>query len=246
MKKHNFLKNLALSAVIILYVIYQYRFSLFGEKIDMPVAEMLKYNILGPMTQEETNMVMALEGIAFMVYFHFIFGTYISRFFEHMPAYRFSRIGDRGRWFLGKCAELFVWTVVYVFFYLGSHLWAITRVTTALVDEEVRAMFVILWIICVALCYTFAILINLFQIIWNKLIGFVVCYTGILFCLVLPMATLNFALQFINPFTYMQILEERNGWLWAKLIYLGLLAIGAVVAGTIFVKKYDISLKEVD
>lgn len=246
MKIRRMLINLGKIALIVLYVFYRYRFSIFGEIGDTSVAGRLKYDILGPMTQNETNMVLALEDIAFMVYFHFLFGGYISNYFEHMPAYYFSRVADKCRWFLRKCAELFIWTVIYVFLYIGSSFLIITKITTAPVNPEAINIFAILCIICVALCYGYAILINLCHIIWNKVIGFVVCYTGILFCLLLPMVTLNFGLQFINPFAYMQILDEMDGWLYAKLAYLILLAIIAVIAGARFIRKYDISLKEVD
>ena len=246
MKTREFIKNCLKVSLIIGYVWYRARFALFGEPSDAPIHEMLKYNILGAMTEKETNMVLALEGILFLLYFHLIFGTYISKHFENMPSYYFSRIANKKKWFLGMVVKLFSWSVVYVFLYLGSELMVVRRLSRAAMDDNAVVLFILLWTICTILCFWGAVLINIFSIIWNKIIGFVVFYVVVLFCLLLPNVTLDFTIQFFNPFSYMDMFEKMDHWLWTKMLYLTVLMIGAVIYGVKFLGTYDISLKEVD
>jgi len=116
-------KNIGKTFLILPIAIYPFLSQLFSEPNDTGVTELLIGSILGSITEGDiTKVVFVVGKMGYLLVFHLLFGTYISKHFSYMPGYYFSRIHNRCTWFLKQCLSLFLYAGWYVFLFLGSTL----------------------------------------------------------------------------------------------------------------------------
>lgn len=114
-------------------------------------------------------------------------------------------------------------------------------------DQEAWRCFLIMLAVCVSLLWLTTLIINLGIIVWKTGRGFAGCWIGIIMLEFIAKETLHIPwISFVNPMSYSGVFNMSSGQLLMKILYLFLLAVMVAVCGTVFLKKYDITLREVD
>lgn len=114
-------------------------------------------------------------------------------------------------------------------------------------DQETWRCFFILLAVCVSLLMLTTLVVNLGIIFGKTGVGFLGCWVGIIILEIIAKGTLrNPWLSFINPMSYSGVLAMETVEVQAKILYLYSLTVVVAVGGTVLLKNYDISLREVD
>jgi hypothetical protein len=116
----------------------------------------------------------------YLLLFHLLFGTYVSRHFTYMPSYYFSRISNRKSWFGKKFRTLMFYAGGYLIWYLGATFLGCCLISSGKADDQAWRCLGIMFGICYFLLILSTLLINISIILWKSGIGFLLCWMGIL------------------------------------------------------------------
>lgn len=241
-------KNIGKTFLILPIALYSFLPQMGIGRIDTSVTELLIGTIFGRITDgDSSNLVIVVGKLAYLLLFHLLFGTYISKYFTYMPSYYFSRISNRCAWFGKQCFFLLCFALWYALLFLGSSFWGCCMISSEKPDQESWYCFFIMFVVCVSLLWLTTLIINLGIIVWKTGRGFSGCWIGIILLELIAKETFhNPWISFMNPMSYFDVLHMSFGQVLLKILYLFLLAIIVAVCGTVFFHKYDITLREVD
>lgn len=241
-------KNIGKTFLILPIALYSFLPQMGVGKIDTSVTELLINTVFGRITDGDySNLVIVVGKLVYLLVFHLLFGSYISRHFTYMPSYYFSRISHRCEWFGKQCFFLLCYALWYALLFLGSSFWGCCMVSLKKPDQETLRCFFIMFAVCVSLLWLTTLIINLGIILWKTGMGFLGCWVGIILLEVIAKAAIhNPWISFMNPMSYSDVFYMSSGQVLMKISYLFFLAIIVAVCGTVFFHKYDITLREVD
>lgn len=238
------LKNIGKTFLILPIVLGSFLPQMVVGRIDTSVTELLISTVFG---RSSDNLVIVVGKLVYLLLFHLLFGTYISRHFTYMPSYYFSRIPHRCEWFEKQCFFLLCYALWYALLFLGSSFWGCCMISSEKLDKEAWRCFLIMFAVCVSLLWLTTLIINLGIILWKTGMGFLGCWVGIILLEVIAKAAIhNPWISFMNPMSYSDVFYMSSGQALMKISYLFFLAIIVAVCGTVFFHKYDITLREVD
>lgn len=237
-------KNIGKTFLIVPFAIGSFLPQMGVGRIDAGVTELLISTVYGRIAD---NLVIVVGKLGYLLLFHLLFGNYISRYFTHMPSYYFVRVSHRCEWFGKQCIYLFCYALLYALLFLGSSFWGCCMISAQKPDQEAWRCFLIMLAVCVCLLWLTTLIINLGIIVWKTGRGFAGCWIGIIMLEFIAKETLHIPwISFVNPMSYSGVFNMSFGQLLMKILYLFLLAVMVAVCGTVFLKKYDITLREVD
>lgn len=241
-------KNLGKTFLIIPVAIYQFLPLVSGERTDASVTQLLIGAVFGQISDGDySNLILIVGKLVYLFMFHLLFGTYISGHFTNMPAYYFARISHRCVWFGKQCLFLFFYALWYALLFLGGSFWGCCMTSSEKPDQETWHCFFILLAVCVSLLMLTTLVVNLGIIFGKTGVGFLGCWVGIIILEIIAKGSLrNPWISFINPMSYSGVLVLKSVEVQAKILYLYSLTVVVAVGGTVLLKNYDISLREVE
>lgn len=233
---------------VVPYVICISAFHLLSEPSERLVSDIFLGELMGQ-TQADGIMLflLTMENLGFLLLFHMLFGTFISEKFSHAPAYVFSRITRRGSWFLGQCLRLMLIAGVYTALQLGTHIWICSRMSLLGIDERTWELAGITWIVFVCLLIMTSIPLNILAVARGTMPAFLIVYCVLVILAYLAVQTVgNPLLSMWNPLCYAQLFSEGRMQRLVQICYYLVLAAAVCAYGTVFIRGYDITLKEAD
>jgi len=242
-------KNIAKTFLIVPIVAYPFLGYLFSEPFETDLTKALRLQVFWQGTSENgfTNVVVIIGSLVYMLVFHLLFGTYISRHFMYMPSYFFARIYSRRRWLLRQSLYLSFYVLWYIFLFMACSLIGCDLVTLGEPDAETYRTFWIMYAACASLLLFTTFLINFGIILWKSAVGFAGCWILLIFLSALAgFYTENGPLVFLNPLSYATLFDMPMSYVVAKMAYQFLLSAALVLAACRYLKTYDITLREVD
>lgn len=208
--------------------------------VFIPVEEYFAGFYVGRVTEGDiTTIVFAMENITFVLLFIILFGNSISEKTQHVPAYFFTRVRDRGKWFAGECVRLSGTAVVYVLLYCMVNLLISLVLTGAYPNRRLAWEFIFFFLVSAALVIMMTVLANILTLKLGTAPAFICVCILVLGLCILAISCQNPILNYINPMRYAQ---SGDAGLWlrtAKVIYDYMLALLVCIAGALYLHRRD-------
>ncbi len=215
--------------------------SMTSENVDNSVSELFKYSLIGSITSgDNTQFVFVIESLSFLIFFVVLYGNIIHRNFCVAADYRFSRISNRWLWYVRECMHLLGVTFVYSFFYLIIKLMIAINISVYECDWIAIKYFLMFlcWMCCLNIIFT--LVVNMVALIKGTNFSMLAFSILVVVFVSLAIATSLYKIpSFINP------LSINLKWLpWIKVVYLLGIAVVISVLYGLYIRIYDIGVKE--
>ena len=222
-----------------------------GRKLEMPVAELFLQEIFsGNPSRIHTNIVMMMFGMFEIVVFNLLFGNYLYRDLYENTDYIFVRYPNRIKWFLPRAKRLALYTILYVFLFLGITFVLCANFSSGEIDETAIWVLFITFIMLCLFTYWTTLIINLLSMRLGSTMAFISLYIVMVVLAALaighekiPVINKCPLLLKLNPIANVVIQWESGSKesLFHAVYFICLIMITLCVGG-VFVKRIDIGL----
>jgi|LFRM01.1.fsa_nt_gb hypothetical protein len=160
-------------------LIFQSLILLSDKTPDLLVSERFITLVMGSITQPEGKFfIFAIENLIYVFLFEILFGHYIYNELRYSSTYVFSRINNTNRWFLKKSLELGMYTVFYIFLYLGTMFLLAIYATGNSPDSTSFIVFMQLLMKLTFICFTGTLFINILSLYNGTVVSFLIVYAA--------------------------------------------------------------------
>ena len=125
---------------------------------------------------KKKSVVIAIENLYFIIYFNFMFGTYIYKHFVKGCVYIFTRIPNRKQWFLKQAIQLYGICAIYTLLYLFLHLGLCVYGSSETISADFIEVFALFFLLLSAVLMMSTLCINMISLLWGSNVGFCVSY----------------------------------------------------------------------
>lgn len=209
--------------------------------VDMDVSRYFMSFFVGEVTYGDTKtIVYAMENLTFVLLFIILFGNSITEKMNFVPAYYFTRIRDRGKWFVSEAVKLSCKAFLYGFLYCVVLLIIAVKMTGQVHSSRLFDTFMYFYLISSALMIIMTILVNVITLKTGVVPAFIAVSIVILSLCICAISCKNEVVSFLNPLSYMQNGDGIKRFLDIGVAYDYILAIIVIFAGCRIMKVKDI------
>lgn len=245
----NYLKK---TLIVIPTVIIAQSLLFISQKMpDLLVSEKFIGLIMGSITHPDVKLfVFSLENLIYIFLFEILFGHYVYNELRYSSTYVFSRISNTSRWFLKKTLNLWLYSAIYILFYLFTMLLLAIYSTGNSPDKDLLIIFIQLFIKLTTICFTGTLLINILSFYNGTVIAFLVVYAVQVFevFLIMNMESIAFLKRYTGMIRFLPINNLIiNNYQYASLNTIDILHSFTLILLTLLfslmlVKRMDLSL----
>ncbi len=219
---------------------------------ELPVAELFLQNIFsGNPSRKETDVIVAMFGLLETVIFGLLFGSFVYHDLYENSSYIFIRQNSRKGWFTKKSAELFIFSAVYNFLFLGLTFLLCICYSSQSVDFVAVKMFAFAFILLTLFTFWTTMLINIVAVFKGAAISFIINY--VILTIFSSIATDFESIPVLNRFPILLKLnpvasvtinwDDSMGRGMQSAAYFVVLCILTYVVGSILISRIDISIE---
>lgn len=168
---------LKVTYVIFITFFRKYNLLLPGIGKELPVAELFLQNIFsGNPSRKETDIIMVMFGLLEIVIFNALFGAHIYRDLYENSVYIFVRQKSRKNWFMKKTMELFTFSAIYNFIFLGITFSLCAFYSNQGVDFVAVRMLIFTYLLITLFTFWTTLLINIVAVFLGASASFIINY----------------------------------------------------------------------
>lgn len=209
-----------LSAIPIALIINIDSFLSAAGSVDMNVSRYFMSFFVGEVTYGDTKtIVYAMENLTFVFLFIILFGNSITEKMEFVPAYYFTRIRNRGRWFISESLKLVCRAFIYDLLYCVVILIISVIITGRQIDSELFSTFMYIFLVSAALMIIMTLLVNIFTLNVGTTFAFIIACLIILVLCICAILCQNDKAAFLNPLSYMHDNDTKIDFLGVGILY---------------------------
>lgn len=246
-------KNLLKILIFIPIVLFRKIDVIFSRmRFDIPVAEFFVQNMFsGNPSRQNTNLTLVMFGLFEIILFCLLFGEYIYKDLFGSGVYIIVRQKSRLKWFLRRCAELFIISILFSIVFVGINFIIGLWFSRYSIDYMAIKVLVLTLILVSLFSFWQVLMINLVAIGFGSTISFSINYIILTVLSLLAVSyekipiIRNFPLLLkLNPVSNVTInwFAEWGETLMPVLYFIALLAL-SIFIGNRVIKSIDISLK---
>lgn len=247
-------RNDILKVMSIIPIIFFRKFNLLlpGSGTTFPIAEFFLQSIFsGNTLRRETDAMVVMYGLLEVTIFNLLFGAYLYQDLYENSIYIFIRQKSRSGWFARKTAELFCFSMGYVFLWIGSTFLLCVLHTGQSADAATIRVFVVTYVVVTLYSFWTTLLINVIAVFTGATASFIIYYiiSGILSVLAInfedtPIISRFPVLLRLNPIANVTVnWNEGLGKGMMPAVYFVVLCAFTYIIGNILINKMDISIK---
>lgn len=230
-----------LSAIPIALIVNIDSFLSTAGSVDMNVSRYFISFFVGEVTYGDTKtIVYAMENITFVFLFIILFGNSITEKMEFVPAYYFTRIRNRGRWFISESLKLVCRAFIYDLLYCVVILIISVIITGRRADPRLFSTFMYVFLVSAALMIIMTLLVNVFTLTIGTTFAFIIVCLIILVLCMCAILCQNDIVAFLNPLSYMQDNDMKIEFSGGGVLYDYIIAAVICIIGYRVMEEKDI------
>lgn len=169
---------------------------------------------------EQKSLVLALNGLIFVILFILLFGSYIYQDFLSTGVYIFTRVKNRKKWFYKKASNILILSALYTALYVVTNIALSMLYCRQPLSLSILYNCFILWFSFGWIIAFLTLTINIFSIKLGSHLGFIGGYT-LLIALIslnlefekLPFIGTIYPFYFLNPTAAITVYLLKNFWI---------------------------------